>query len=91
MASQGGANGKIIVGAVVAFLGAAVGIGQVYLPYFSPQSEIRRDGNSLGKEAKEAEIARRKKFVADARKSGVKAPGSMWGNMNTKSKENDKI
>lgn len=52
MASQGGANGKVIVGAVVAVLGAAVGIGQVYLPYFSPQSEIRRDGNSLGKEAK---------------------------------------
>ena len=57
------ASGKVIVGGVVTMLAVAVGIGQVYLPYYSPQSQLRRDGNTMGKEAKEAEIARRKKFI----------------------------
>ena len=47
------ANGKFIVGGFVVMLGAAVGVAQVYLPYYSPQSEKRRDQNTLGKEQKE--------------------------------------
>mmetsp|Transcript_10105 Transcript_10105/g.20102 ORF Transcript_10105/g.20102 Transcript_10105/m.20102 type:complete len:88 (-) Transcript_10105:931-1194(-) len=75
------ANGKFIVGGFVVMLGAAVGVAQVYLPYYSPQSEKRRDQNTLGKEQKEAEIERRRRFIEKAKREGGKAPGSMWGNM----------
>ena len=50
------ASGKLIVGGFVVLLGSAVGIAQVYLPYYSPQSAARREGNTVGKEQKEAEV-----------------------------------
>jgi len=45
----------------------ALGVGQVYLPYLSPQSEVRRDGNGMGKEMREDERRRKEKFLKDVK------------------------
>jgi hypothetical protein len=53
-----GASGKLIVGVLAAGMLGFVGVGSVYLPYMSPQSDVRRNGNSMGKEMKEDEQRR---------------------------------
>mmetsp|Transcript_19767 Transcript_19767/g.41278 ORF Transcript_19767/g.41278 Transcript_19767/m.41278 type:complete len:101 (-) Transcript_19767:3-305(-) len=81
-----GSSGKLIVGVLVTGLVGFVGVGSVYLPYMSPQSEARRDGNTMGKDMKEDERRRKEKFImevkAKAKAGGGMAPGGMWKNMN---------
>ncbi|GMI04690.1 hypothetical protein TrRE_jg2769 [Triparma retinervis] len=83
-----GASGKMIVAVLAAGMVGFVGVGSVYLPYLSPQSDVRRNGNSMGKEMKEDERKRKEKFLREVReKNGGRAPGGMWKNMNRARKE----